>query len=96
MAGLKPQLVKAPDGKICVQLMLGQYSATLPLPDEMATWTGEQLQPFFDSVVPEMTKGLLEMRTKDNRKMRRKACGTSSIEPLPESEAKILHLPQQP
>ena len=71
---LKPRLVKNQEtGQICMQVSLGQYEATLPLPEHLATATPERLQQFFDAVVPEMTNNLREMARKDRRKMRKLA-----------------------
>lgn len=73
MHALKPKLVKNEQGQICMQVSLGPYDATLPLPEAFAGATPEQLQEFFAKVVPEMEKGLREMAAKDRRKIRRKA-----------------------
>lgn len=71
---LKPKLVKnAETGQICMQVSLGQYEATLPLPDHLAGATPERLEQFFNNVVPEITKNLQEMARKDRRKFRNKA-----------------------
>jgi hypothetical protein len=71
---VKPRLVKNNEtGQICMQVALGQYEATLPLPDHLAGATPERLQQFFDAVVPEMTEHLREMAKKDRRKFRAKA-----------------------
>ena len=83
------------DGKMHMQLRLGQFTATAPLPEEMSTWSADQLQPFFDRIVPEMTQNLIAMRNDDNRKLRRKACANSSTKQSEDSEAKILQLPHQ-
>lgn len=69
---LKPTLILDEDRKVCMQLRLGPFTATAPLPEEMSTYTEAQLRPFFDRVVPEMTKVLLEMRRSDSRRMRKK------------------------
>ncbi len=71
---LKPRLVKdKTTGQICMQVSLGQYDATLPLPEEAAGWTPERLQQFFENVVPEISRNLQEMARKDRRKFRNKA-----------------------
>ena len=68
---LKPKLVEnIKTGQICMQVSLGPYEATLPLPEEAAGWTPERLQVFFENVVPEITKNLQAMAAKDRRKRR--------------------------
>ena len=67
---VKPQLVMK-DGKVHMQVKLGPYSATMPLPEHLATKTEDQLKDFFDEVVPVMVRNLIEMRTNDRRKARR-------------------------
>lgn len=71
---LTPKLVKDQDtGQICMQVQLGQYTATLPLPEAAAGWSAERLQLFFENVVPEISKNLQDMARKDRRKFRNKA-----------------------
>lgn len=70
---LKPRLVKDTEtGQVCMQVSLGQYEATLPLPDHLAGASPERLQQFFDAVVPEITANLQNMAAKDRRKWRKK------------------------
>lgn len=92
---LKPTLVFDDEMKICMQLRLGAFTATLRLPEEMSTWNELQLQPFFDRVVPEMTKNLIAMRNDDNRKQRKKACAKSSIGLSPPSDVETLPQPRR-
>lgn len=69
---LKPQLViDKITGKVCMQIRLGAFTATKPLPDEMATWTMKQLQEYFDECVPGMVKHLQEMRLTAAKRLRR-------------------------
>lgn len=70
---LKPRLVKdSKTGQICMQIAIGRYEATLPLPDEAAAWTPERLQQFFENVVPQISQNLRDMAKKDRRKQRNK------------------------
>lgn len=68
-----PQLVKLEDGRIGFQVRLGQFTATGPLPESMATQTADELKPFFDLVIPEMMKNLVKMQNDEQRKIRRRA-----------------------
>lgn len=71
---LIPSLVKdAETGKVCMQCRIGDYTATLPLPEHLAGADEARLQAFFDAVVPEMTEKLQTMARKERRKSRRKA-----------------------
>ena len=74
---MKPQLVKNEAGKLCVQLHMGQFTATVEMPEGSDKWTLDRFESFFEAVVPEMKRGLAEM-VKDNRKLRRKACDGST------------------
>lgn len=78
---LKPRLVKNELGQICMQVNLGPYNATLPMPEESSTWNEERLKAFFDTIVPVMTENLIAMRNDDNRKLRRKACRSGPANP---------------
>lgn len=70
---LKPQLVKDDQGRLCMRVELGQYSATLPLPDHIVNANEERQQQFFDALVPQITEDLRAMAAKDRRKNRKKA-----------------------
>lgn len=71
---LKARLGKNRDtGQIYMQVSLGRYEATLPLPEAAAGWTAERLQQFFENVLPEITQNLQEMARKDRRKSRNQA-----------------------
>lgn len=69
---LKPKLVKNEQGQICMQVSLWQYECTLPIPEHVANAGEERLQEFFKAVVPEITKNLQKMASKDRRKSRRR------------------------
>lgn len=56
-----------------MQLRLGAFTATHELPDAMATWKLTELQDYFDKVVPAMTEQLVEIRNKEQKKLRRKS-----------------------
>lgn len=75
MSGLVPKLVLGETGKVCMQVTLGQWSATQELPEEMAAWDQIKLQTYFNRVVPEMAQELYRLRRQDNRKRRKKALG---------------------
>jgi hypothetical protein len=70
-----PQLVKNEQGQICMQIMHKGYNATLPLPDELAGKTAEELRDFFEIVVPDLMKGLVAHVAAEQRKQRRRAKG---------------------
>ena len=92
MSDLKPRLVKDKNGKICMQLTLGPLVLTEPLPESLATFSEEQLQLYFNSVVPDMSRALLTMRRKRERKFRKRVkCGTSFTRSLPKSLAETLN-----
>lgn len=94
---IQPRLVKDEHGRICMEVRLGAYTATLPLPEQFANATKEQLQAFFDEVVPVMTKGLQEMARKDRRKFRKKAAkcvnGSTRSEPKSPEEIPVARQP---
>lgn len=70
---LKPDLVFDDKKKLHMQVRLGNFTATCPLPEEMASYTEAELQPFFDHVVPEMTKNLLAMQAEERSRALKKA-----------------------
>ena len=75
---LRPRLVRDKDtGQVCMQISLGEFEATLPLPEHLAGATPERLQAFFDAVVPEITENLRAMAADDRRKLRRKGSKAS-------------------
>ncbi len=71
---MRSQLVKdAETGKMCMQVILGEFSAMKELPDQLATYTQDGLKLYFESVVAEMVEGLHEMRNRKKADMRKKA-----------------------
>lgn len=65
--------MKLEDGKVAMRINLGPWSATCPLPEEMAGYNEEQLQGFFAQVVPGMTEHLIQLRNDEQRKNRKAA-----------------------
>jgi hypothetical protein len=59
--------------QVCMELRMGQFTATLPLPNKMAGMTPDEMQPFFDEVVPVMTENLMKMNADHRRKLKRRA-----------------------
>ncbi len=68
-----PQLVKLEDGRVGFQIRLGQFCATAPLPEEMATQSAEELKPFFEKIIPGVMQNLVKMQNDEQRKIRKKA-----------------------
>lgn len=73
------QLVKLEDSSIGMQVKLGQFTATQSLPDNLATYTKEELQSYFQEKVPEMLKGLQEMERNHRRKLNKRAENASVV-----------------
>lgn len=70
---IRPSLVIDRDTKkLCMQIRIGSFTATEPLPEGMASWTMNQLQDYFDKRVPEMIENLTQMKLEDDKKLRRK------------------------
>ncbi len=57
---------------LCMQLKLGQYQATLPLPFGFGQWEQARKDNFIAMATEEMKPGLLQMRQDDRKKLRRK------------------------
>lgn len=73
MTSFIPQLVRDKEtGKLCMQIKLSGYVATLPLPDDFGSWAEERKQNFYEMVTCEMKSNLLEMRRTDQRKLKRR------------------------
>jgi hypothetical protein len=88
MTGLRPRLVIDRDtSKVCMQLRLGVFTATQELPEYLAEHNLDELQSYFDTIVPEMTKELYDMRRRHLRKLKRKAaqCGSGITKLSPRS-----------
>lgn len=95
---IKPQLVIGENNQVCMQLRIGQFTATVPLPEEMAGQTAEELQPFFDRVVPEMMVNLSRMHREHQYKLKRLAkrqWSTGSTKPWRSYREKIADLLQK-
>lgn len=93
----EPQLVTLEDGRIGMMLRLGQFTATMPLPERMAGYSKEELKEFFDGVVPTMMENLLKMQNDHRRKLHRKVTKKwDSTKPSPESEAEMPNPHRQP
>lgn len=74
MSDVVPQLVLDTEtGKVCIQIKLGNDTATQTLPEHLAAATKEELKAFFDSVVPEMIGGLRARRASKRRTIFKKA-----------------------
>lgn len=67
------RLVKDDTGKLCMQGLLEQFSATLKIPEELLTATAEELREFVDLIAPEMKSNLLRMKTEDMQQIKRRA-----------------------
>lgn len=86
---MKPSLVRL-DGKVCMQLRLGQFTATVPLPEKMSVYTEAELTSFFEQYVPQMQAQLISARNAHNRKIRKKACRSGSTALQPASRERTL------
>ncbi len=72
MSSFVPQLVKdAETGKLCIQIKLGGYSATLQLPEDFAGWADERKDSFYEMVTIEMKLKLMNMRRVERRKLKK-------------------------
>ncbi len=59
--------------EVCLQVTLGQYTSTAPLPDGFGTWSDTLQHAFIETHVQEMIDGLMEMKRKDQKKLERKS-----------------------
>lgn len=76
----QPRLVIDRDtGLVCVQLCMGQHSATLPLPKHLKTTDRLGVEAFMSMVVPEMMRGLSERRRQEIKKTMKRKDQSESI-----------------
>ncbi len=69
-----PQIVVDTEtGKLCIQVKVGSFVATQELPNHLATATKEDLQEYFNGVVPEMIAGLRAQQQAKRRTVWKKA-----------------------
>lgn len=97
MTSVKPELVTLEDGRIGMQVRLGQFTATAPLPEKLASATTEELQEFFDLIVPTMMENLHKMQSEHRRKLHRRVKKKwDSTKLSPDSEAEMPNPHRQP
>lgn len=73
MNDLRPQLVIDRDSReLCMQIVLGPYTATKTLPDGFGKWSDADQNDYIEALVPVMVQGLQERQRDDARKFRRR------------------------
>lgn len=97
------RIFKNEEGRICMEVRLGNYTATLPLPEHLAGASEAQLSSFFDTIVPEMIKNLREIAMKDRKKLDKKLAKHKKAHPCSNGSTKSMQdspvempVPRQP
>lgn len=71
---MKSQLVKDTEtGELCIQVSLGQHTATLPLPADCVNWHHQELQAYMEKVVPDMIESLQQRVRAERRTIFKRA-----------------------
>lgn len=74
MNNFVPRLVRDLDtGKLCIQVLMGTYAATLELPDDIQIKSMEAIKIYMEQVVPEMVEGLLARKKEKRQKLMKDA-----------------------
>jgi hypothetical protein len=87
---LKPQLVtNQENGKLCIQISDGPWTATKELPDDLDQNDENALRTYLEDMVPRMVQAMAEAKREAQLKMKRKAkqCSNGTTKRLRDSTA---------
>ena len=67
---MKPRLVRDHTGQLCMQLIHGQFTATLPIPEEIQKAGGDRARKFYELAEKTMSAELERKQTKLEKKQK--------------------------
>lgn len=67
-----PQLFVSADGRLFVQITLGGVTVMRPTPDDIKSYSPEQVREYFNAIVPVMIVELQKIRRHKIKKLNRK------------------------